>query len=611
MNTATDRRSICWLVVTCCLIPLLTRAEAQTAVSGQVLAPNASSLQVVHRADDVNGNQALRAVIPDFYGGWMMWWSTNREEFFSETNLPIAGSRPVYSESLRLVSAEECRTQIIPVLHRCLKDSEREVRDAASIALGLCGDERDVGPLIEVLGDRDRAVSEAAVMGLGLLRVPEASGVLGKTLSDTTMGERKRGLAALALGLSGVEAAGKPLLDGIGSGKSDKIEACRMVAAGLWCGADSSDAKQDRIALAASQIRKALTNQESKRRKLLSMGTAAFSKVRDPASLLFILEMLRDPRFDIRAAAAIAAGRMIRQGDKAHLQVLIDALVDEAHTLPTRFMIISLGRIGGPEAIKQLMKELGSGEKMRCSFGAFALGIAGASEAASRLRQMLSAPTDERMKSAFVIALGLLKDRQTFGTVTAAAQVKADNEFHAACMWFFALSQNPDARPILEKVVAESNVAETQEAAATALGLLGAVESVPVLTQLLLGKNTDATRKAAAIGLGRMRDHRALEALIKVANSDVSVTVRAAAVSALGEVARRSFRPPFSRIAIDAYYGLQNEAIDEMATRVGSLMRTTEEGGVNASGERCIGRSHRLPGAFCYPAPRCQHSITA
>ena len=52
-----------------------------------------------------------------------------------------------------------------------------------------------------------------------------------------------------------------------------------------------------------------------------------------------------------------------------------------------------------------------------------------------------------------------------------------------------------------------------------------------------------------------------------------------AVVLALGSVARPTNLSPLARIAIDAYYGLMNEAIDETATRVGSLMKTTEEGG--------------------------------
>ena len=75
-----------------------------------------------------------------------------------------------------------------------------------------------------------------------------------------------------------------------------------------------------------------------------------------------------------------------------------------------------------------------------------------------------------------------------------------------------------------------------------------------------------------------MRDQRGIEPLIKVAKAKDSPVVRAAAIEALGSIARRAEMPPLARVAVDAYYGLKNEVIDDVATRVGSLMKTTEEG---------------------------------
>jgi HEAT repeat protein len=288
---------------------------------------------------------------------------------------------------------------------------------------------------------------------------------------------------------------------------------------------------------------------------------------------------LQDPRFDVRAAAAIAAGRVIRADDKAAVKTLIKAHEDEGHTLPRRFLMISLGRVGGPEAIGVLTKELDSGDKTRRAFAALSLGIAGAIEVAPRLRQDLVGPTEDRVRGAFAIALGLMKDPKAFAPVSQICQTKTNDELLSYCVWFFALAPNPDSRSVLEKILGQSRAPETVEAAAIALGILGAAESQPFLSQLLLGKSQDILRKAAATALGRMRDQRGVEPLLKVAKSDETPAVRAAAIAALGAIGRRTDRPPFARVAIDAYYGLQNEAIDEVATRAGSLMKTTEEGG--------------------------------
>jgi HEAT repeat protein len=517
----------------------------------------------------------------ELYGDWMMWWSTNREDFLGGS--AVAGesrpeSRPPDDHAISPVDPEAFRTQVVPLLLASLKDGERQIREAAAIALGHCGDGRVVAPLVALAGDRDRGVVEAAVMALGLLGQAEADKALGKILSDSSASDRRRGLAALSLGLSGTEEGKKPLFDALGAGKSEAFESCRMVGAALWAGADLAGGPKDRRALAASQIQKGLAGQE-KRRRLLSMGTAALAKSRDPGSRAFVLAGLADTRFDVRAAAALAAGRVLDAGDKASVDAVIKALATEAHTLPTRFLLISLGRLGGHDAVAILGKEVGSGDKVRRAFAALGLGVAGATGSAPRLRHEIVGPTEDRVKGAFAIALGIMKDRDAFATVSQIAQSKANDELLSSCAWSFAAGGNRAAIPVLERILSHSRVAETQEAAATALGVLGAVESQAMLAKMLQSKGTDAQRKAAATGLGRMRDQRAIDPLLKVAKGPDGVVVRAAAIAALGAVARRTDRPPFARVAIDAYYGLQNEAIDEVATWAGSLMKTTEEGG--------------------------------
>jgi hypothetical protein len=289
--------------------------------------------------------------------------------------------------------------------------------------------------------------------------------------------------------------------------------------------------------------------------------------------------MLNEPRFDVRAAAAISAGRVIRAGDKEGTRAVIAALQSDAHILPIRFLIISLGRIGGPDAVAAIAKEFSSGDKLRRAFGAIALGIAGANDYAPRMRQELLGSTEDRLKGALAVALGLLKDADSFVPVSQMCQGKPNDELMSYLVWYFALSQNREGSKTLEKVLSGSRVAATQEAAAIALGAIGAVESQERLQKLLQGSPVESVRSAAATALGRMRDQRGVDSLLKAAKGDQSPAVRAAAILALGSVARHSNLPPLARVAIDAYYGIMNEAIDETATRVGSLMKTTEEGG--------------------------------
>jgi HEAT repeat protein len=513
----------------------------------------------------------------DWYGDWMMWWSTNREEFLCRTD-PATTSRPADLAPMKPVTMELTRTKIVPVLQGALKDGERLIREAAAIALGLCGDAMDVKSLLPLANDRDRSVAESAILGLGMLGAEEADEALAKMLADVSLPERRHGFVSIALGLSGADPTAKQLFENFGWGKQERLESCRILGACLWSGGDLGGTRPDRCTLASSQTQKSLKAQD-KRRKLLALGTAALSKARDPGSKAYILQAMRDPRFDVRAAAAIAAGRVIKPDDKEGVKALSHALDAEPHTLPTRFLVIALGRVGGPELASKLSKEYGTGDKVRRAFTALALGMAGATDVSGRLRQDVLGATEDRLKGAYVIALGLLKDPDAFAAVSQIAQGRTNDELLSYCAWFFALAQNLKAVPILERILGQSRDFPAQEAAASALGILGSVESQRALTAILTGNGPESGRKAAAIGLGRMRDERAVDALLRVAKGGESPFVRAAAISALGSVARRTNMHPLARVAIDAYYGLQNEAIDDVATIVGSLMKTTEEGG--------------------------------
>src|SRR6185503_2921182 len=125
---------------------------------------------------------------------------------------------------------------------------------------------------------------------------------------------------------------------------------------------------------------------------------------------------------DIRASAAIAAGRVFRADDKKSVHALITAVAAEGDLFPRRRMIISLGRIGGPEARKQLVAEFESQDRQNRSFAALALGIAGASDFAPRIRQEFAAASDESLKGALAISLGLMKDPDAFKVVAEVTQ---------------------------------------------------------------------------------------------------------------------------------------------------------------------------------------------
>lgn len=521
-------------------------------------------------------DQSHSAMYPEIYG-WVMWWSANREEFLEPSGVGFsAASRPAHAPGRP--TPKTIRDEIVPVLVTGLKDDEREIRRSSALALGLCGGEREVDLVNGMLSDRDRSVREAAIVGLGLLGQPRADAILTHLLTSSAVNARDGGFAALALGLSGGETARAVLTDELGSGSTPSVEVCRVLGAGLWAGADLTNGSTDRPAHAASLIQAALSRTDIKNRAFLGTGAAALSKTRDTSSAAFVIKALSDGRREMRLGAAIASGRVVRAADTDSVQGIIKALRAETHVLTRRLLLISLGRIGGAEARKVLLEELGAKERHHRSFAALALGIAGASEGAQRLREELRGGSDERVRGACMIALGIMKDPHSFDVVVEMTKTILTDELRTHYLWFFALARDPKAVPIIRRVLLDTQEAEYQELGAIVLGIIGSSDAQGVLIDMLQTKGPSTTRVAGAAGLGRMGDWRGLAPLRRVvALKEESPTVRAAAIAALGVIGRRQACLPLPRISIDSLYdGVLSEPIDELS-RMGGTGRLNSE----------------------------------
>jgi HEAT repeat protein len=511
-----------------------------------------------------------RKALDDDAAKWEHWWATNREDFLIPRAVmapDVAGDQ--YSASLAPPIEQEIRAAVIPALLEALRDNDHQVRAAAALSLGRCGDWREIRVLAGTINDRERLVAEAAILGIGLLGEGSAEGPLRDALNETTRNSRERAFAAIALGYSGGDLARTVLFDQLGTtndaeGRSrvPSIESCRMLGAALWAGADKRDGNADRSPLAASQIQKALSNPNLRDRMILGVGTAALSKTRDPGSLLFVLRGLADQRSDVRAGCAIAAGRIVKAEDRQSVQTIINALGSEAELLPRRMMLISLGRIGGPDARKRLLAELDVGQRQDRAFAALALGISGASDFAPRLRKDFEAASDDSLKGALAVALGLMHDPEAFRPIAEVARTKANPELLRHLVWFFALDRGRGAAAVVEPIMIEGRVAELHHAAAVTLGLIGSLDSQQILIKHLGSTAPVTLRAGVAIGLARMGDRRGVAPLLKtLKNPNEQQIVRAAAAHALGILCQRSPWMPFARVTIDSNFDLDNEAL--------------------------------------------------
>jgi HEAT repeat protein len=504
---------------------------------------------------------------------WEKWWAVNKEDFL----IPRAVLAPevmgdAYTGTLGAPTAQEIRANVIPLLEQALRDTDHQVRSQAALALGKVGDWREIKILLAALTDREREVSEAAILALGLLGEGSVEHSLRDVLNDTTRTARERGLAAIALGYSGGDVARAALFDHLGTTVDTQgrtrvpaIESARVLGAALWAGADKKDGMLDRSPLVASLLQRALSAPELKDRVILGIGTAALSKPRDPGSLQFVLNGLTDQRADVRAGCAIAAGRIIKAEDRKSVQTLITAIGSEAEVTPRRLMLISLGRVGGPDARKRLIQELDANMRQDRAFAALGLGISGATDLAPRLRKEFEAASDDSLKAAVAIALGLMHDPDALKIVGDVAKTKGNPELLRHLMWFFALDRGRGSAGIVTGVLEEAKTPDVHDSGCIALGLIGELESQAVLINLLTTAAPVTLRGAAALGLGRMGDRRAIEPLSKVIKAmQEPQIVRSRAVAGLGVLCQRSPWPPFARVTIDSNFDVANDVIDQI-----------------------------------------------
>ena len=273
---------------------------------------------------------------------WETWWAANKESFLrlgeamreagGPTSRGLDRSKPKAQESAQAVRERRdaaVREALTPVFLEALADDSFEVRTAAAIALGKSGAAEGSKPLREAAAkDKHKDVRDAATLGLGLLGrtvdIPWLDGVL----RDPKQNTRHRAFAAFALGLiAGEDAAasllsfadGDPGMPATFQHEPPELVASTFVAMGMTC--------DDRVLPALRQALGSSRHDDSVRAfVVLSLG-----RMCDRESIGMLGRMLvteKDP--GLRRSAAIAIGRIARPQDTAAVDGLVAAVRGDA-----------------------------------------------------------------------------------------------------------------------------------------------------------------------------------------------------------------------------------------------------------------------------------------
>jgi HEAT repeat protein len=259
------------------------------------------------------------------------------------------------------LAAAKTADSIGPLLF-ALKDTKKEIRSAAALALGQFQDKQVVGPLIKMLEDSTPLGRATAAEALGQLKDPEAIPALVNLLRDADATVRTRASHSLEklgwqpetdaertwhivatgnlnrvadLGSDGVEVLAEMMRNGPPEKQLSAVKAL----------GDIEDPRVPKLML------------EALKKSMVLVRLAALDYVQhhaDPSTYEMVERLLKDKEPNIRAAAVGAA---VSCGGNRAVPVLVGMLRDASWEV-RREVIKALGRIGDVTVIDNLSKAL-------------------------------------------------------------------------------------------------------------------------------------------------------------------------------------------------------------------------------------------------------------
>jgi HEAT repeat protein/beta-lactamase regulating signal transducer with metallopeptidase domain len=184
---------------------------------------------------------------------------------------------------------------IFEPLVQALKDAAPDVRQQAAFGLGQMRDKRALEPLIGALKDSDAEVREQAAFALGQLRDRASVDALAAVLRDTNADVREQ--AIFALGQIRDPRAVEPLISALKDGSADAREQAAFALGQL------------RAPSAVEALVVALKDSDPDVRE---QAAFALGQIRDPRAIDGLTVALKDANASVRQQAAFALGQLAR-----------------------------------------------------------------------------------------------------------------------------------------------------------------------------------------------------------------------------------------------------------------------------------------------------------
>ena len=557
---------------------------------------------------------AGRAALGVDYTTWEYWWQFNRHAYLqlrdASARAPRTGSDEFFMGSSRHA---EAGTSLRPsdaqrigiVLPEILKSLDRPDRNsttpAALLALARIGvahsDTRVLEKIRARLDSELGAVREAATLALGVCKLPAAIPDLLELSADSAAGRklcgqsevdgRLRAYACYALGLaasgadldqkrSALEGLARVLddsslhaeitvaaIEGIGLLRPDPTrrsynswKLLNDCVTTLW--AFYGDTRATGDDLARAHVPTAIA-------ELLGRGHPFAGKYK--RAFAAELQGSSARRGLISQSAAIALGLLCQPSETDYSEAL-HRYYQRGKDQQTRFFsLMALGQIGGNDNRNTLLTELDRGNKAtEKPWAAMALGVLahgtrqrGVDVTIGRaLHRELHGTKNDQSRSAFAVALGLAGYTQAAEDLTELLRTHANRDEFAGylCVGLGLMDALGSAPQITSLAQASTNRPIRLVQSSLALAEMGDRDVAETLATTLSQSSPNmATLSSMATALAFVGDRRSIDALVEV-HRDPSTTEwgRGYAMAALGAIAEPSSSPWYAELSINLNY---------------------------------------------------------
>jgi HEAT repeat protein len=454
-------------------------------------------------------------------GRWTYWWYAKRAFLLDSVRVQAHLSG---TPSTTPSGDTQWRSDARAALAAALTDPDERVVGAAALAIGKAGDAADA-PLVQAVAldaNRNLEVRQSAAMALGLLHAarPEEGAAPRKALqslaSDEKLPPNLRAITVYALGLRR-EPDSVPFLLDCASRASHTwdVPAAGATALGL---SGCSTARED----LEKMLRPSAKKDGAKFRRVYAAHGLA--RLDEPRALPALLVALKDDEKDVRQAAALAVGAVSPASEKDAVEALVKVLQEDRDPGARAAAAVSLGVVGGDEALAALRRCYDRDDpSVRC-FAAVATGMlarkANRPQLVANLVHDLKRGTRHELLGATCVAVGL--------------------------------AGATDAMPMLRKIVVDGGDPEVAALAVVALALVGdRAEGPSILRKVLYTANDPMLRSEAAIGLGLLGDTEVLIDLDRMAREGTPDAERITGCLALGRIGGAGAAKPLVAILSD------------------------------------------------------------